>query len=254
MVAPLRVPAEVRALQTGAARQLRVPINITNIEITQVTHDAATGVVNLTGTLTGTILGQTFTTPLTGTITPARNARNCPVLNLELAPINLSLLGLNVNTSAICLDITARRGGGLLGNLLCGGLSDVLTSAASGATDQAATQLNGLLDNSQVINVLNRTFSQARTRLSSFTPAQAGSCPVLDLSLGPVRLNLLGLNVRLDNCAGGPVQVNVSATPGGGLLGDLLCGLTGGTGRALTRQVAGVLQQITGTPGGGTTG
>ena len=41
-------------------------------------------------------------------------------LNLALGPINLSLLGLNVDTSPICLDITAQQGGGLLGDLLCG--------------------------------------------------------------------------------------------------------------------------------------
>jgi hypothetical protein len=139
-------------------------------------------------------------------------------------------------------------------NLLCGGLNDVLSSTAGGTTDQSRTQLNGLLDNGQLINALNRAFSQARTRLSLSTPAQAGNGPVLDPSLGPVRLDLLGLDVRLDNCAGGPVRVNISATPGGGLLDDLLCGPAGGTGRALTRQITGVLQQITTTPSGGTAG
>jgi hypothetical protein len=62
-------------------------------------------------------------TPITGTITPARNVRSCPVLDLDLQPIHLSLLGLNVNTSAICpvtVRITATPGGGVLGNLLSG--------------------------------------------------------------------------------------------------------------------------------------
>lgn len=53
--------------------------------------------------------------------------------------------------------------------------------------------------------------------------AQA-ACPVLTLTLGPLDLNLLGLRVQLN-------QVNLRITaipstlPGGGLLGDLLCGI-----------------------------
>jgi hypothetical protein len=41
-------------------------------------------------------------------------------------------------------------------------------------------------------------------------------------------LSLLGLNVSLDDCDDGPVQVCVSATAGEGLLGNLLCGLANG--------------------------
>ena len=50
---------------------------------------------------------------------------------------------------------------------------------------------------------------------------------MLSLSLGPLDLNLLGLRVQLNNCAGGPVTVDITAIPGGGLLGDLLCNLNG---------------------------
>jgi hypothetical protein len=56
--------------------------------------------------------------------------------------------------------------------------------------------------------------------------AQAG-CPILHLVLGPIDLNLLGLRVEL---GGGPnanqvIVLDITAIPGGGLLGDLLCGL-----------------------------
>jgi len=255
MVAALHhAPAHVQPLARTANQQISLPINISDINITQVTRDATTGALNLVGTVTGTILGKTFTTDLTGTITPAKNAKNCPVLDLHLAPINLSLLGLNVNTSQICLNINAQKNGGLLGNLLCGGLSDVLTSATSGTTDAlntATTQVNTLFDNSQVINGLNRVLSSPKAKVANFAAAQGSTCPVLDLAVGPVRLNLLGLKVRLDNCANGPVTVNVSATQGGGLLGNLVCGLTGNpTGRALTQQVNSLLQNITNTAGG----
>jgi len=48
----------------------------------------------------------------------------CAILHLELGPLNLTLLGLNVvldncDNGPVTVDITAIRGGGLLGNLLC---------------------------------------------------------------------------------------------------------------------------------------
>ena len=45
-------------------------------------------------------------------------------------------------------------------------------------------------------------------------------CRVLTLTLGPLDLNLLGLRVQLNQ-----VNLRITAIPGGGLLGDLLCGL-----------------------------
>ena len=69
----------------------------------------------------------------------------------------------------------------------------------------------------------------SETSFGATAPAQASQqqiCQVLDLTLGPLDLNLLGLRVQLS-------QVDLlitaipSGLPGGGLLGDLLCGLSG---------------------------
>ena len=49
-----------------------------------------------------------------------------------------------------------------------------------------------------------------------------GVCQILTLSLGPLDLDLLGLVVHLDE-----VNLDISADPAGGLLGELLCGLLG---------------------------
>jgi hypothetical protein len=49
-------------------------------------------------------------------------------------------------------------------------------------------------------------------------------CEILDLVLGPLDLNLLGLLVHLDR-----LRLTITAVRGGGILGDLLCGLAGGT-------------------------
>jgi hypothetical protein len=50
-------------------------------------------------------------------------------------------------------------------------------------------------------------------------PAGIGTVLDLDLVLGPLDLNLLGLMVHLDR-----VQLRITADPKGGLLGSLLCG------------------------------
>jgi hypothetical protein len=49
---------------------------------------------------------------------------------------------------------------------------------------------------------------------------QGATCNVLDLVLGPLHVNLLGLLVDLNR-----VHLTITATPGGGILGNLFCGL-----------------------------
>jgi len=180
----------------------------------------------------GTLGNTAFTAPLTLSAAPTADpATN--ILNLQLAPIHLNLLGLHVDTSAICLSITAQSGpGNLLGNLLSG-VANLLNNGSplgtilSGLT---STQLSQLLNG--ITGLLNGALGQitAPTSLggASATPAAAAApaVDVLNLSLGPVNLNLLGLVVKLDNCANGPVTVDITAQPGpGNLLGNLIAGV-----------------------------
>ena len=51
----------------------------------------------------------------------------------------------------------------------------------------------------------------------------SATCNVLSLAIGPLDLNLLGLRVELDDCDNGPVTIDITADPSGGLLGGLLC-------------------------------
>ncbi|MHA3836409.1 ABC transporter substrate-binding protein [Terrabacter sp. AAH1] len=71
--------------------------------------------------------------------------------------------------------------------------------------------------------------SQTVTTTVQNAAATAGSCQILDLVLGPLDLNLLGVQVHLDT-----VHLNITAQQGpGNLLGNLLCavaGLLDGTG------------------------
>ena len=100
------------------------------------------GVIQLSGTITGTGLpadGTTFTAPIQSL--DANGA--CDILNLDLGPLDLNLLGLQIDLAPVVLDITAVQGAGnLLGNLLCAvaGLLD-----GNGALTGISALLNRLL-------------------------------------------------------------------------------------------------------------
>ena len=74
--------------------------------------------------------------------------------------------------------------------------------------------------------------------------ALQATCNVLDLTLGPLDLNLLGLEIHLDQ-----VHLVINANPAGGLLGQLLCSLAGGLGGPLDA-IVGLLNQILAALGG----
>jgi hypothetical protein len=95
----------------------------------------------LTGTLTdsvGTVLG-TVSRQIALPVTIAQ--ATCQILDLELGPLDLDLLGLMVHLDRVNLEITAQSGpGNLLGNLLCG--------------------LAGLLDDNAPLNAVTRLLNQ----------------------------------------------------------------------------------------------
>jgi hypothetical protein len=63
----------------------------------------------------------------------------------------------------------------------------------------------------------------AQTETMAVNQITAIGCEVLDLTLGPLDLNLLGLVVHLDR-----VHLNITAVPGAGnLLGNLICAIAG---------------------------
>jgi hypothetical protein len=73
----------------------------------------------LTGIVT-TATGATTSVVRTISLPAAVTQATCDILHLDLGPLNLDLLGLQINLSQIVLDITAQAGAGnLLGNLLC---------------------------------------------------------------------------------------------------------------------------------------
>jgi hypothetical protein len=243
IAASLTLSAPDAYAQQGQPTRGQTPTTFNVLPITITSVSAAGGQLVANG-----LVGTTpFTAPLTLTPGETPAGASCPILNLSLGPIDLSLLGLNVNTSRICLDITATPGGGLLGDLLCSiaNLLDGGTSLADVLAGLSTEQIQRLT--AGLTQILNQAVF---IPLSSSQALQAASCDVLSLALGPLDLSLLGLNVSLDNCANGPVTVDITATPGGGLLGDLLCSLAENPLNNLTPPVLRLLQQIVGIIGG----
>lgn len=224
----------------GGARAQQVPLVINNVNL--VNPQLVNGVLTAGGSVTGTLAGLPFQTNITNfalDLTPNLGA-GCPILNLELAPINLQLLGLHVDTSAICLNITALPNGGLLGELLC----DLAGLDLTGILNGLLGDLPGLPGNSLLSTLLSQSLGGAlhNAQRQNQGPGNGhghgggggsagsvctGECEILDLALGPVDLKLLGLEVTLDDCADGPVLLCVSATRSEGILGSLLCSLAG---------------------------
>jgi hypothetical protein len=177
----------------------------------------ANGRLVANGTLTGSFSASGETAKETAGVRfriMQRRPRRCDVLTLRLAPLTLELLGVRVQTSHIHLQLYARRGA-LLGNLFC-----ALTRARI-RLPRIAAAMNRRLDG-RALRVM-----AASTEIRAAD--HQGTCQVLRLVLGPLHLNLLGLNVELyGRDQRSPVVVTINALPGHGELGDRLCELAGG--------------------------
>jgi hypothetical protein len=181
----------------------------------------------LTSRVSGANQTQAARTPVTFAVL-AQGGR-CSVLTLNLQGLDLTLLGLNVNLSEVNLLIYAQRNGGVLGRLFCA-LSRTQLRLGRGASAADAQKVVRAL-NSQLKDRPMRVF-QGSAVLAADEGASAAqapaTCEVLRLVLGPLRLNLLGLVVELYGPnRRSPVTLTITGIRGGGILGDLFCGLTG---------------------------
>ena len=172
--------------------------------------------------------GQTATAsqPFSATVVlPAKWTRSltasnriCQVLFLRLDRLRLNLLGLIVEIpEPVTLRVTANSNGGVLGSLFCSiaNLKVSLRGLNSAARDlTAAARQNGL-------STTGISFAVPLAPQSPQAPLVI--CEVLDLILGPLDLNLLGLRVQLSR-----VHLRITADSEGGVLGSLFCSLAGG--------------------------
>ena len=169
------------------------------------------------GTVTATLrgLGQMPTTVRQHVTLSAKRTGRCSILTLNLDTLDLELLGAHPHLDKVKLDVTGRRRGGVLGRLFCS-LAGAKVKAARAA---AASRLNAELRKTGPVRPI------AFTVPVQAVPSQAppATCTVLDLVLGPLHLELLGLIIDLNR-----VHLTITANPAGGILGQLLCGLAGG--------------------------
>ncbi|MGI8802099.1 MAG: hypothetical protein ACR2KV_07995 [Solirubrobacteraceae bacterium] len=173
----------------------------------------------LSATLTDN-LGHTTTIKDTVALTAATGGGGCRVLHLFLNELTLNLLGLNAHLDKVTLDITGDAHGGVLGSLFCR-----LAHARIASTRAATLAALNTGVSRQPGHALRFTayLHPAHAAQATPTPAPApaaATCPVLDLVVGPLNLQLLGLVVNLQK-----VHLNVTATRGAGKLGDLFCTL-----------------------------
>jgi hypothetical protein len=144
------------------------------------------------------------------TLAVTRRGR-CNILTLVLNQLDLTLLGLNVHLDKVVLRVTGQRRGGILGRLFCS-LAGARTNLAKAS--RAAHRLN--------VRMTRRSMTplSLTVPISARTAQASNVCRVLNLVLGPLHLNLLGLVIDLNR-----VHLRITAIRGGGLLGDLFCGL-----------------------------
>jgi hypothetical protein len=157
----------------------------------------------------------------------------CHVLTLTLDDLQLDLLGLRVDLSEVNLLIRAiprGEGSGVLGRLFCSlSRSTIRLGRGSSAaqTKKIVRSMNSRLKD-RPMRAFRATATLAADDEASASQAQP-SCRVLNLILGPLDLNLLGLLVELYGPnRRAPVTLTITSFPGQGVLGDLFCSLSGG--------------------------
>lgn len=115
--------------------------------ITSFARQGANLVANgvLQGTLTDS-LGNVTNVTQNVALPVANITGSCPILHLELGPLDLNLLGLQVHLDQVVLDITAQSGAGnLLGNVLCAVANLLNGNAPLGSLANLLNQILGLL-------------------------------------------------------------------------------------------------------------
>ncbi|HJU89993.1 MAG TPA: hypothetical protein VJ672_11405 [Gemmatimonadaceae bacterium] len=137
-VGPIAIPLNL----TGTNGTFQGTLSITSFAV----NSAGNLVAN--GTLVGTsvVNGVTSLVNTTFTNLQVTPGQRCQILFLDIQPIFLNLLGLQLTTSRITLDLTAVAGpGNLLGNLLCALVGLLDGTAPLSSIQSLLSQINALL-------------------------------------------------------------------------------------------------------------
>lgn len=213
MLALVLVGLAIPSASQASTQTLTMKAKITRFQVSG-------GTLTARGLMTGSLSsgGQAVkdTAPIRFRVATGSAGTRCNVLTLNLQQLYLELLGAEVQTSAINLDLYAKRGA-LLGNLFCS------LSRAKIRLPRIASAMNRKLGE-QGLAVMS-----AQAPVNAEAAQAAPSCQVLKLILGPLHLDLLGLNIDLyGQTVRDPVTVTINALPDKGLLGQTLCSVAGG--------------------------
>jgi hypothetical protein len=262
--APIEPPGLSAAIVAQVQAQSNLLQNL-DVNITDLSFNEAANQIVATFDLSGTLAGRDFTledlqVPIDVSILENENGE-CPILHLELHIPDLNILGLHVqldncDDEPVTLDIVAVEGQGLLGDLLCG-----LTNA-DGTLGDLLGGLEGLgatLDDltEELTGVLNDTLDQILGMSGGVAAASHQDngndprrCDLVNLELGELNLNVLGLEVRTSEICLDVFAQRGGAGNGGGLLGNLLCTVSnllnnpGNTGNAVNNLLDRVFDRI----------
>jgi hypothetical protein len=127
--------------------------------------------------------------------------------------------------------------GTLSGNRTFTGTLDIVRFAVRDGQLVAVGELSGTVTNAAG-NVV-RTITDQLVRLPVTSLQQGEVCEILFLELGPLDLTLLGLRIQLSR-----IELEITAIPGGGLLGDLLCAIADLLGGGSLRRLRNLLNQV----------
>lgn len=160
--------------------------------------------------------GPKYAIPVSGQWSaPAPVQTGNTLATVTLKPLDLNLLGLEVQSSPITVTISAKSGNGeILGNLInrVGNLVD---------TSQATKALNNVL--STAVDLVNSaSLSVPGVTSGSFDTAAARTTQVMELFVAPIHTDTLGVQVDTS-----PVRLTISAHAGNGMvLGNAMTALS----------------------------
>lgn len=212
MLAIAAVPSSALAQDTQNTQDTsnaRVTVQL-DVERFRATRQGPVAVGTATARLGG--LGGMPTSVKQKVTLQARRGGSCRILRLVLEELDLTLLGLNVHLDRVDLRVTGQRRGGVLGRLFC----SLAGARVRASQAKAVSALNKRLRHGGRLRPLRVTVP-----VRAVAAQQAPTCPVLELTLGPLELNLLGLVVELNR-----VHLTIVAIPNGGILGNVFCGLS----------------------------
>ena len=212
LTAPAALAAPASAGSGGRAAQARGKLKVV-VQVDRFYMRGRRTLANGTLTTSLTQVGGQNTVLRSPVTLSASSGGSCSILNLNLNELTLNLLGLNVHLDKVVLTVTGKAHGGVLGSLFC-----KLAHARITGKRAAVQSLNAGLRSHPLTPL---SFSVPIQQKVTAAQSPAPSCQVLTLILGPLNLNLLGLEVDLNK-----VNLVITAVRGQGALGDLFCQLS----------------------------